>query len=89
MNKSKKIEQYQLMIAQAKELFANESNALANLSNASALLNMTLPNSVFTGFYLFDGQELILLFKVGFLASISSLVKVFVANQLSLVEPLL
>ncbi|VHC29540.1 GAF domain-containing protein [Streptococcus pyogenes] len=60
MNKSKKIEQYQLMIAQAKELFANESNAVANLSNASALLNMTLPNSVFTGFYLFDGQELIL-----------------------------
>ncbi|WP_460989800.1 GAF domain-containing protein, partial [Staphylococcus aureus] len=60
MNKSKKIEQYQLMIAQAKELFANESNALANLSNASALFNMTLPNSVFAGFYLFDGQELIL-----------------------------
>lgn len=57
MNKSKKIEQYQLMIAQAKELFANESNALANLSNASALLNMTLPNSVFTGFYLLMGRN--------------------------------
>lgn len=60
MNKSKKIEQYQLLLAQVQGLFANETNALANLSNASALLKMTLPNSVFAGFYLFDGQELIL-----------------------------
>ncbi|SUN46380.1 GAF domain-containing proteins [Streptococcus dysgalactiae subsp. dysgalactiae] len=60
MNKSKKIEQYQLLLAQAQGLFANETNVLANLSNASALLKMTLPNSVFAGFYLFDGQELIL-----------------------------
>lgn len=60
MNKSKKIEQYQLLLAQTQGLFANETNALANLSNASALLKMTLPNSVFAGFYLFDGQELIL-----------------------------
>lgn len=60
MNKSKIIEQYQLLLAQAQGLFANETNALANLSNASALLKMTLPNSVFAGFYLFDGQELIL-----------------------------
>lgn len=37
-----------------------ETNALANLSNASALLNQALPNSVFTGFYLYDGVELIL-----------------------------
>lgn len=37
-----------------------ETNALANLSNASALLNQALPNSVFTGFYLFDGAELLL-----------------------------
>lgn len=60
MNKKQKIDNYQLMIAQAKALFANETNPLANLSNASALLNVTLPNSVFTGFYLFDGTELIL-----------------------------
>ncbi|MBM7636416.1 GAF domain-containing protein [Streptococcus saliviloxodontae] len=51
---------YEVMLAQAKALFANENNALANLSNASALLKMTLPKSVFAGFYLFDGQELIL-----------------------------
>ncbi|MGT2802023.1 GAF domain-containing protein [Streptococcus henryi] len=60
MEKQEKISNYELMLAQANALFANESNALANLSNASALLKTTLPNSVFTGFYLFDGQELIL-----------------------------
>ena len=60
MNKTQKIENYQMMLAQAQALFANEKNLLPNLSNASALLNMTLPNSVFTGFYLFDGQELLL-----------------------------
>ena len=60
MEKTNKIEAYKMMMAQAEALFAKETNLLANLSNASALLNMTLPNSVFTGFYLFDGQELIL-----------------------------
>ncbi|KGR72938.1 GAF domain-containing protein [Streptococcus phocae subsp. phocae] len=60
MNETKKIEMYQTMLAQAKALFSKERNALANLSNASALLNMTLPNTVFAGFYLFDGQELVL-----------------------------
>ena len=60
MENTKKIENYQIMLAQAKALFANEKNLLSNLSNASALLKMTLPNSVFTGFYLFDGQELLL-----------------------------
>lgn len=48
------------MIAQAQALFANEDNALANLANASALLMSSLPHSVFSGFYLFDGNELIL-----------------------------
>mgnify|MGYP000516748061 CR=1 FL=1 len=50
------------MLAQANVLFANEDNALANFANASALLNTTLPNSVFTGFYLMDNikNELIL-----------------------------
>lgn len=60
MEKTTKIATYDMMMAQAEALFAKETNLLANLSNASALLNMTLPNSVFTGFYLFDGQELIL-----------------------------
>ena len=60
-NEEKKIA-YELMLAQANVLFANEDNALANFANASALLNTTLPNSVFTGFYLMDNikNELIL-----------------------------
>ena len=33
---------------------------LATLSNASALLKTSFPNTVFAGFYLFDGNELIL-----------------------------
>ncbi|AXQ78338.1 GAF domain-containing protein [Streptococcus chenjunshii] len=60
MSKEKKTENYQLLLAQTKALFADENNALANLSNASALLKAALPNSVFAGFYLFDGQQLIL-----------------------------
>ena len=62
MTNEEKKSAYELMLAQAKVLFANENNALANFSNASALLNTTLPNSVFTGFYLMDNvkNELIL-----------------------------
>lgn len=51
---------YQLLLAQLESLLEGERNALVNLSNASALLNQSLPNSVFTGFYLFDGEELLL-----------------------------
>ncbi|EJN94267.1 GAF domain-containing protein [Streptococcus mutans] len=60
MNEQEKIANYKLMLAQAKALFADERNALANLANASALLKTALPRSVFAGFYLFDGRELIL-----------------------------
>lgn len=60
MIKSTKKEQYDILLAQARALFANESNALPNLSNASAMIKETLPHTVFSGFYLFDGQELIL-----------------------------
>ena len=60
MTHSEKISTYQLLLAQLEALLEGESNALANLANASALLNQTLPHSVFTGFYLFDGEELIL-----------------------------
>lgn len=51
---------YKIMIEQAKNLFENENNVLANLSNASALIKQTLPNTVFSGFYLYDGKELVL-----------------------------
>ena len=60
MTHSEKKSNYQLLLAQLEALLEGESNALANLANASALLNQALPNSVFTGFYLFDGEELIL-----------------------------
>ncbi|MGT2910525.1 GAF domain-containing protein [Streptococcus cameli] len=60
MLKEEKQSQYELLLAQLEALLEGETNALANLSNASALLNQTLPRSVFTGFYLYDGKELIL-----------------------------
>ena len=60
MINSIKKDNYVILLAQAEGLFANENNALANLSNASAMIRTTLPNTVFSGFYLFDGQELIL-----------------------------
>lgn len=57
---STKKENYDILIAQAEAMFVNESNPIANLSNASAMLNMSLPNSVFAGFYTFNGEELLL-----------------------------
>lgn len=60
MERNEKQSTYQLLLAQLEALLEGETNALANLSNASALLNQALLQSVFTGFYLYDGQELIL-----------------------------
>ena len=51
MKHSEKESQYQLLLAQLDALLMGETNALANLSNASALLNQALPRSVFAGFY--------------------------------------
>ncbi|GMG70807.1 GAF domain-containing protein [Tetragenococcus halophilus] len=59
-NKEEKQKAYEMMISQQNELIKDEKNWLATLSNASALLNMSLPNTVFAGFYLFDENELIL-----------------------------
>jgi len=59
-NKEEKQKTYEMMISQQSELIKDEKNWLATLSNASALLNMSLPSTVFAGFYLFDGNELIL-----------------------------
>ncbi|MGT2928672.1 GAF domain-containing protein [Streptococcus dentasini] len=60
MTNVEKKSQYDLLLAQLEALLEGETNALANLANASALLRQGLPNSVFTGFYLYDGSELIL-----------------------------
>jgi len=51
---------YQTINEQLSYLLEGEPNVLANLSNASALLKTNFPNTVFAGFYLFDGNELIL-----------------------------
>ena len=57
---SEKQSQYQLLNEELSYLLEGELNVLANLSNASALLKSRFPNTVFAGFYLFDGKELIL-----------------------------
>ena len=57
---SEKESLYQTVHEQLSFLLEGEPNVLANLSNASALLKSTFPNTVFAGFYLFDGTELIL-----------------------------
>ena len=57
---SEKQSQYQLLNEELSYLLEGETNVLANLSNASALLKSRFPNTVFSGFYLFDGNELVL-----------------------------
>ena len=57
---SEKESLYQTVNEQLSFLMEGEPNVLANLSNASALLKTNFPNTVFAGFYLFDGNELIL-----------------------------
>lgn len=51
---------YQILLLQQEGLLEAEDNWLANLANSSALLNETLSETVFAGYYLFDGEELIL-----------------------------
>lgn len=51
---------YDLLIKQLKALVEDEKNAIANLSNASALLNQFLDRVNWTGFYLMEDGELVL-----------------------------
>ena len=60
MLESEKETLYQMINQELSSLLEGETNVLANLSNASALLKSRLPNTVFAGFYLFDGSELLL-----------------------------
>jgi L-methionine (R)-S-oxide reductase len=53
-------EQYALVAKQLKALIADESDRIANLANASALLAQFLKNINWVGFYVFDGKELVL-----------------------------
>ncbi|PLR98158.1 GAF domain-containing protein [Bacillus sp. T33-2] len=51
---------YDLVIKQLRALIDGETNAIANLSNAAALLNQFLDRVNWTGFYLMEDGELVL-----------------------------
>ncbi|MCM3784870.1 GAF domain-containing protein [Neobacillus mesonae] len=53
-------EQYQAVLDQLKGLIYDEPSAVANMANASALLNLFLKDVNWVGFYVFDGKELVL-----------------------------
>ncbi|MGP7818428.1 GAF domain-containing protein [Niallia sp. 01092] len=53
-------EKYQLVEKQLKALLEGESNIIANLSNAAALLNHFLDRVNWVGFYLVEDGELVL-----------------------------
>ncbi len=55
-----KSELYILLIEQLKALLEGEPNVIPNLSNASALLNGALKDINWVGFYLMNGNELLL-----------------------------
>lgn len=55
-----KEDNYELVKKQLKALVEDEDNQIANLSNASALLNQFLDRINWVGFYLMDEKELIL-----------------------------
>ncbi|MCM3091982.1 MULTISPECIES: GAF domain-containing protein [unclassified Cytobacillus] len=53
-------ENYKLLIKQLSALLEGETNTIANLSNASALLNQFLDRTNWVGFYLMEESELVL-----------------------------
>ncbi|MDR2465216.1 MAG: GAF domain-containing protein [Streptococcaceae bacterium] len=58
--KEAKVEAYKLLIEQTKLLIGDEKNWVANFSNTSALLDDFYEDAVFSGYYLFDGTELVI-----------------------------
>ncbi|WP_047985112.1 GAF domain-containing protein [Ornithinibacillus californiensis] len=55
-----RIKDYELLIKQLSALVDGESDVIANLSNASALLNQFLDQTNWVGFYLWKDDELVL-----------------------------
>ncbi|OZM56060.1 hypothetical protein CIB95_13195 [Lottiidibacillus patelloidae] len=53
-------DQYKLVIKQLHALLDGETNRIANLANASALLNQFLDDVNWVGFYVLEGQQLVL-----------------------------
>jgi L-methionine (R)-S-oxide reductase len=54
-----KPEQYAQLLGQARALVAGETDRVANAANLSALIHHALPQLNWTGFYFFDGTELV------------------------------
>lgn len=54
-----KAAQYDELIAQARSLLSDETDCIANAANFSALVYHTLPDLNWSGFYFFDGVELV------------------------------
>jgi len=54
-----KSECYTQLLVQARHLVAGERDRIANAANLAALLYHSLPDINWAGFYLFDGQELV------------------------------
>ena len=50
---------YASVLEQARALTAGEADRVANAANISALLFYALPDVIWTGFYFFDGSELV------------------------------
>lgn len=55
-----KKDDYEILVAQVEGLIEMEPNHIATLGNVSAAIKQFLPESVFAGFYLYDGEELVL-----------------------------
>lgn len=51
---------YELALLQLDALLDETGNALSNLANTCALLSQVLADQAFVGFYLFDGEKLVL-----------------------------
>ncbi|MCU6707296.1 GAF domain-containing protein [Paenibacillus sp. J5C_2022] len=51
---------YELLLSQLRALLQGEDDRIANLSNASSLLNQFLDDTNWVGFYLSKGDELVL-----------------------------
>ena len=59
-SETEKRQAYELLLLQQQGLLEAEQNWIASLSNSSAILNQTLKDTVFAGYYLFEEGELIL-----------------------------
>ncbi|MDT3428463.1 GAF domain-containing protein [Paenibacillus forsythiae] len=53
-------ERFEAVLTQLRALMKDEPNAIANLANAAALLKLSLTDTNWAGFYLYDGNELVL-----------------------------